>query len=264
MQFHNAVKSGYFDLANARDQYRANCTRPMHRGLVAQYMQVSLILLAPICPHWCEHMWKLASYDGFVLNARWPELGVPDAVLARKVGYLRDTANTFRSLLTKQRETRKKQMAKQGAGADVKADFDCCTLYVAGGYPAWQAACLQALGDVFKKDGALPSSGDLAGLLRDLPIFNTGGVPDKKGVKNAMAFVAQVAAGVNARGIAALELALPFDEMEFLNEQLHTVYRDSGIATVTVELQPVDRANDKDAALPGKPKALFYHSSTPP
>jgi len=42
-----------------RDKYREVEVEGMHGALVARYMEVQTLLLAPICPHLCEHIWAL-------------------------------------------------------------------------------------------------------------------------------------------------------------------------------------------------------------
>lgn len=45
-------------------------------------MQVSTLLLAPICPHTAEHVWgTLLKRPGLVVNAGWPTAAAPDFVL---------------------------------------------------------------------------------------------------------------------------------------------------------------------------------------
>lgn len=45
-------------------------------------LQVSTVLLAPICPHTCEYVWgDLLKKEGTVLKAGWPQAQQPDFVL---------------------------------------------------------------------------------------------------------------------------------------------------------------------------------------
>lgn len=38
--------------------------RPMHKTLVLRFIEVQIILLAPICPHYTEHLWGLMGNGG--------------------------------------------------------------------------------------------------------------------------------------------------------------------------------------------------------
>ena len=42
-----------------RDKYREMEVRGMHRDLVMRFIETQTLLLAPICPHVCEHIWQL-------------------------------------------------------------------------------------------------------------------------------------------------------------------------------------------------------------
>lgn len=46
-------------LQAAKDKYRELAIEGMHRELVFQFIEVQTLLLAPICPHLCEHIWSL-------------------------------------------------------------------------------------------------------------------------------------------------------------------------------------------------------------
>lgn len=43
----------------AKDKYRELAIEGMHRELVFRFIEVQTLLLAPICPHLCEHIWSL-------------------------------------------------------------------------------------------------------------------------------------------------------------------------------------------------------------
>jgi leucyl-tRNA synthetase len=52
------VSSRRYDLLNARDTYRFACgPEGMNRRLLLRFAEVAARLLAPICPHTCEHIW---------------------------------------------------------------------------------------------------------------------------------------------------------------------------------------------------------------
>jgi len=64
----------------------------MHRGLAERYCEVSTLLLVPITPHTCEHVWThLLKKQGSVLTAGWPQSDAPDFVLQRAAQYIEST-----------------------------------------------------------------------------------------------------------------------------------------------------------------------------
>lgn len=75
MKFRAALRTGFWSLLAARDNYRL-LEKRMHRTLVERFIGVHTILLAPICPHWCEYVWtRLLRNDGSVRHASWPTPG---------------------------------------------------------------------------------------------------------------------------------------------------------------------------------------------
>nr|CAD1838899.1 unnamed protein product [Ananas comosus var. bracteatus] len=69
--FREALKTGFYDLQAARDEYRFSCgAGGMNRDLLFRFMDVQTRLIAPICPHYAEHVWKnLLKKQGFVIKA---------------------------------------------------------------------------------------------------------------------------------------------------------------------------------------------------
>jgi leucyl-tRNA synthetase len=101
MQFRAALKVAVFDFQNDRNYYRASASNGMHRDLVSRFMQVFILLISPICPHWAEKKWKdLAKAGlvkpGLVVEQLWPVAGDYDADLAAKADYLKDLSRDLR------------------------------------------------------------------------------------------------------------------------------------------------------------------------
>jgi len=259
MQFHLALTNGFFDLFNARDKYRANCGLALHKGLIQRFMEAALIMLEPICPHWSQHIWKILGKPGFVMNAPFPSAPPADRLLSRQATYLRDVANTFRSLLTKQKESKARQIGKT-PGKDNKtsmreaaAYFDQVEIFVATSYPEWQATTLRKLAEIHAERGSLPESRELSNILKDHY--------DDEMLTSVVQYSVTVAKDVAQRGTAAFELSVPFDEIAYLRQHLSFLTRDTLVKKVTVVQQPEEMAKTKDAAVPGKPKCLFSTSS---
>lgn len=62
MLYREVVKSAFFEFQAARDRYREMSSKGMHRDLVFKFIEVQVLLLSPICPHLCEHIWKLLGH----------------------------------------------------------------------------------------------------------------------------------------------------------------------------------------------------------
>ena len=55
MQFKEGLKEGWFEMMNARNEYRSWCKDSnveMHKNLVRRWAETICILICPVCPHW--------------------------------------------------------------------------------------------------------------------------------------------------------------------------------------------------------------------
>lgn len=65
MMFKEALRTGFFEMQAARDKYRELSLEGMNRGLVLRFIELQALLLAPLCPHICEHVWSLLGNVSF-------------------------------------------------------------------------------------------------------------------------------------------------------------------------------------------------------
>lgn len=57
--YRDALKYGVFEFQAARDHYQqASLENGMHKDLVLRYIELQTLMLAPITPHWSEHVWR--------------------------------------------------------------------------------------------------------------------------------------------------------------------------------------------------------------
>jgi leucyl-tRNA synthetase len=68
MLFREALKLGFYDLQNARNEYRKATTgqgltlsgevfEGMHKDLLYKFVETEVLLLSPLIPHWSENIW---------------------------------------------------------------------------------------------------------------------------------------------------------------------------------------------------------------
>nr|XP_004611285.1 unnamed protein product [Sorex araneus] len=96
MMFKEALKTGFFEFQASKDKYRELAIEGMHRDLVFRFIEVQTLLLAPFCPHLCEHIWALLGKSDSVMNASWPVAGPVDEALIRSSQYLMEVAHDLR------------------------------------------------------------------------------------------------------------------------------------------------------------------------
>jgi leucyl-tRNA synthetase len=66
MQFKEGLKQGWFEMLNARSEYRAWCkdsSVPMHQDVVRRWAESLAILICPVCPHWYVSCSGTGSHD---------------------------------------------------------------------------------------------------------------------------------------------------------------------------------------------------------
>ena len=121
-----------------RDRYREVELKGMHKDLVLKYIEYQTLLLAPVCPHICEHIWELMGKKESLMTASWPVAGPVDDMLTKTAAYLTDAAHDFRIRA-------KQYMTPKGKSKSVPEKPSHATIWVAKTYPPWQNTVLTVL-----------------------------------------------------------------------------------------------------------------------
>nr|XP_014996614.2 leucine--tRNA ligase, cytoplasmic isoform X3 [Macaca mulatta] len=247
MMFKEALKTGFFEFQAAKDKYRELAVEGMHRELVFRFIEVQTLLLAPFCPHLCEHIWTLLGKPDSIMNASWPVAGPVDEVLIHSSQYLMEVTHDLRLRLknymmpAKGKKTDKQPLQKPSH----------CTIYVAKNYPPWQHTTLSVLRKHFEaNNGKLPDNKVIASELGSLPEL-------KKYMKKVMPFVAMIKENLEKMGPRILDLQLEFDEKAVLMENI--VYLTNSLELEHIEVKFASEAEDKirEDCCPGKPLTVF-------
>ncbi|KAF7463581.1 leucine--tRNA ligase, cytoplasmic [Marmota monax] len=247
MMFKEALKTGFFEFQAAKDKYRELAIEGMHRDLVFRFIEVQTLLLAPFCPHLCEHIWTLLGKPDSIMNASWPVAGPVDEALIRSSQYLMEVAHDLRLRL------KNYMMPAKGKKTDKQPPQrpSHCTIYVAKNYPPWQHTTLLVLRNHFETNGGkLPENKVIATELGNLPEL-------KKYMKKVMPFVAMIKENVEKMGPRVLDLQLEFDEQTVLMENI--VYLTNSLELEHIEVKFASEAEDKvrEDCCPGKPLNVF-------
>ncbi|KAF8015264.1 hypothetical protein BT93_H0923 [Corymbia citriodora subsp. variegata] len=265
--FREALKTGFYDLQAARDEYRLSCgTGGMNRDLLWRFMDVQTRLIAPICPHYAEYVWRvILKKDGFVVKAGWPLSESPDLTLKSANKYLQDSIVLMRKLLQKQIFGSKK--ANKGAPVTSLTEEKLRGLiYVNEQYDGWKAECLRILQNKYNRTTcSFAPDGEIMAALKQSSIGQASDF--KKIQKLCMPFLKFKKDEAITLGVQALDLKLPFGEIEVLQENLDLIRRQLGLEEVEV-LSATD-PNAQSAAgnlvsllqqnppSPGNPTAIF-------
>ena len=266
--FREALKTGFYDLQAARDEYRFSCgSGGMNRDLVWRFMDVQTRLITPICPHYAEFVWReLLKKDGLVVKAGWPTADSPDLKLKSANKYLQDSIVLMRKLLQKQILGSKKANKKGAPVTSLTEDKLKGLIYVNEQFDGWQAECLQILQSKFdNKTDAFASDGEIMNALQESTV---GQAADFKQIqKRCMPFLRFKKDEAIKIGVQALDLKLPFGEIEVLKGNLDLIKRQLGLEEVEVlsstdpdayvQAGPLVSLLKQNPPTPGNPTAIF-------
>ncbi|OWA55483.1 Leucine--tRNA ligase, cytoplasmic [Hypsibius exemplaris] len=208
MMYKDALKSGFFELQLCLSRYREFCGADgLHRGLMDRFFEVQTLLLAPICPHICEHIWKtLLGHKESLMSAKFPVAGPIDHKLVQATEYLVHSLHEYRLKL--------KSYLQPAKGKTVgPAKPTHAIIWVAQSYPAWQTVVLKTIQGYLAKGDVLPDNTDILNdLKQDAEVT--------KHMKKVMPFVHMVKTNYEREGVKALKSELDFNEREVLVENL--------------------------------------------
>jgi len=225
MNFRNGLKSGYYDLQTNRNFYRASVSNGLNKNVLRRYMEVSILLLSPICPHWSQAMWELIGNQGLVLHQKWPIADPVDKQLIAISKYIQDFSHELRLGFLSFLKS-KGGKGKKGSDSGSARSPEVLYIYVAPRFPDWQASILRFIGDSLSSNGVLPGKD----AVQDKIKASFSGAQ----IKECMAFASWTIKNFEERGRSALETEAPFDEVALVKEQLELITRGLSVASIQV------------------------------
>ncbi|KAJ5203354.1 hypothetical protein N7449_005433 [Penicillium cf. viridicatum] len=224
--FKLALKSGLYDFTSSRDSYREASTAAgvgMHRDTILRYIELQALMLAPITPHWAEHIWlEVLKKSESIHHAQFPVVPEPSPELTAAQNYVRSTAS---NIMGSEASFTKKLSKGKAITFDPRKPKQL-TIFVAKKYPNWQEKYIDLVRDSFD---SLSLS------------FNDKELNAKVGklgeMKKAMPFVQNLKRRlVNAGESPAtvFDRKLPFDEFAVLSEMVGGLKRTSGFKEIEV------------------------------
>lgn len=244
MMFRDGLKSGFYDFQIARDAYREWSGKtgiPMRQDLLFRFIEWQCIQLAPITPHWSEHVWELLGKDGLVIDASWPSPAPEDVAMTQSYAFLKETLRSFRLALLKAPKDETKARA-----------------YVTAGYMGAEKAALEALREIYTANSSSFPPNTLV-LVKERLVAKE---QYQKEVKNVMKFAALRQQEVKTLGADALEDSLAYDQKAILETNLDYITKSLGLAELSLH-DPSDPAapgpaDKKKTSKPGKPSIFHY------
>jgi leucyl-tRNA synthetase len=273
--FRDALQCGVYAVQLARDAYRYGCgPEGMNKRLVLKYIDWSTRLIAPVCPHTSEHVWRnILKNDGFVIRAGWPVAPHADFVLQQMSKYIEKMVTSLRKDIATAEKPKK--VKKGDVPPPPPTPVIGCELVVPSEFGGWQAKALGILSSMYDehKEAGRPNGkvypdslmGNIMKIVKDDEEFNSLG---QKGIKSIiMPFFKNKADLVAFGGKIVLDTKLPFDEQSVLKENLEYMMRAINIeqlviTSVSYEVQQQDEREAVRAptCFPGAPAVIFTHS----
>ena len=182
--YKEASKLGFYEFQSARDLYReATADVGMHADLVRTWIRTQALLIAPIAPHFAEHVWStILREPATVQNARFPEPSKPvDAALTDATAYVRGTIKTIRD--AEIAVTRRKAKGPTPAAKYDERKPKEVSIFVADAFPEWQNVCVTAVHNHYD-----PASGAVDDAKVRQELAEKGLLKDKKAMPFVMAF----------------------------------------------------------------------------
>lgn len=250
MLYREALKTGFFEFQAARDKYRDVSLDGMHVDLVSKYIEIQALLLAPICPHICEHIWQLIGKNESIMLAKWPIAGDIDYNLLTSSQYLMDCARDFRLRLKNMIASQSKGKKKANTTEPPKKPTQG-VVYVAKEYPPWQKNVLVTLRKMYNENNSTfpENKAIMAALKSDDSV--------KKYMKKLMPFVAYIKERVSKEGAGAMDLRVSFDEASVLMDNLAYLVKTIELEKIEVKSSSDAEAKIQEECAPGKPYSVF-------
>jgi len=254
MYFREALRTGYFVFMGRYKEYLDICRAGLglpNKTLIMRYFEWQAIILTPICPHFCDHLWEKLGKAGSVLKSRWPE-PITDfsSSLMVQGKYMFDTVpHDFVKMQAK--------IAKPSSAI----------VFVAKDFPAWKVSVLKVMRErlaagklTLMPQEDMKSDPVASEQWKDLIKTFMQDAELKKYGKHVGPFAAFKRDEAAEQGAASLAATVPFDEMTLIKEHAPFLKAKLGCeVSVCAAESPADPAHGDAAsqAQPGKP-SVFY------
>lgn len=282
MKYKQALKYSFFEFLSIKEDYLIANGGKANPYTLMKYIEVQLILMNPIVPHFAQYCWnkyvypvlsKSKNYGPVTENLSkqpWPKPTAPfNKVTADRYAFLKKVKSAIRVGQDKAKTGGKKK-PKKGAEAEPTLDLDSCAVFVAKVYPEFKKNVLTVLqGFEFEQtnkiiDKKTKKTEQVWSIVGDYKTAISQAFPDKK--QDALQFVSfQLGIAENEGKEAALKLESSFDEQEciktnqaFLFENMPSIKVVKVLINTSKDQVPGAEVSKENAA-PANPSIYFYN-----
>ena len=207
------VKLVFFQMNDIREEYKNRCGNiQMREDLIYRWLEVQLIILYPITPHFCEIIWKdyfskIFHFYGnsipeMVNQASFPVFDEIDFLILEKNDYLRKQGNNLRSVFEKLKN---------------KSNIKEIYIVTSDAYEKWQIEILDLIRDFLKNN-------DFS--YKDVINYIKINISNKSDLKRNISFASFKIKEYEISGIETLNSELKFNEKLLLKNNLELLCKD--------------------------------------
>ncbi|KAF7320806.1 hypothetical protein HMN09_00167000 [Mycena chlorophos] len=230
--YKDALKYGFYELQTARDWYReVTSDVGMHGDLVLYWIRSAALIIAPIAPHFSEHIYTtVLQSPTSIQHALWPSTPPVDATIVESGVYMRGTTKQMRdaeaALVKFANKSKGKKTEAQGRPAYDPKQPKAVRIYVATTFPQWQNDCVQIVQDAYSAETDKVDDVKVRAALTE-----RGLIKDKRVMPFIQDFKKRMAQ-FGAR--TAFRRTLPFSERDVLSNLQPYLKRTLGLTNVEV------------------------------
>ncbi|KAK2963223.1 putative Leucine--tRNA ligase [Blattamonas nauphoetae] len=157
--FREALTRGFYAICDARDAYREICSqenKAMNEDLLRKFIELSTILIAPICRQYADHVWRHELKKAkSIIRGSWPVMDNSAQKVAQDESLV-EQGNYFSNVLRDARLSVTKKAPAKGKAKEPEKKKDVeCVVYVRDEYFEWQQIMLTLLQELFPNEKAL-------------------------------------------------------------------------------------------------------------
>ncbi|KAK2465536.1 hypothetical protein APHAL10511_002428 [Amanita phalloides] len=226
--YKDALKYGFYELQSARDWYReVTADVGMHEDLILYWIRIAALLVAPIAPHFAEHICRSTlGLPTSIQNARWPTPDKEvDRTLTEATSYMRGVTKMMRDAEASLLRALSKSKGKGPATFDPKKPKSV-RIYVAIEFPEWQNICVDIVKEAYNVKEDQVDDAKVKELL-----IQKGLIKDKRAMPFIQAFKKRMA---QYGASTAFRRALPFSETQVLTEIIPYLKKTLGLVDAEV------------------------------
>jgi leucyl-tRNA synthetase len=157
IKFKQVLKFGFFEMQALKDDYVLAKKDGVSKLLMLSFIEASLIILNPICPHFSEHCWReyllpiykkagtVKGASSILLDQGWFKTREVDHAKRAMYEFLKSMRIVARNAQLNALSAGKKD--KKPAGKKGTQQFEKCTVSVALSYPAWYLQTVEILNE---------------------------------------------------------------------------------------------------------------------